>query len=100
KTVGKFIEACDFYTIDVADLIGQPSGAAGVTAFAKRHSELLGELRLPGVDHPFRIDHDAVHQIASKYLAAVQEAGRIYRHIEEKKGTGKFITEVSMDETD
>jgi hypothetical protein len=39
-------------------------------------------------------------QVGNKYLAAVQEAGRIYRRLEEKKGKGQFITEVSMDETD
>jgi hypothetical protein len=30
----------------------------------------------------------------------VQEAGRIYRHIARARGEGRFITEVSMDETD
>jgi hypothetical protein len=30
----------------------------------------------------------------------VQEAGRIYRHIVEKKGRDHFVTEVSVDETD
>ena len=34
------------------------------------------------------------------YLLAVQEAGKLYRHIEAKKGAGTFVTEVSMDETD
>src|SRR5438270_756224 len=38
-------------------------------------------------------------QAALKYLFAVKEAGRIYRHLKEAKGSG-FITEVSMDETD
>src|SRR5205085_6159260 len=38
--------------------------------------------------------------IARKYLFAVQEAGRIYRHIEAAKGRENFIAEVSMDETD
>jgi hypothetical protein len=33
-------------------------------------------------------------------LPAVREAGKIYRHILAAKGEGKFITEVSMDETD
>src|SRR6185436_12831068 len=36
----------------------------------------------------------------AKYLFAVFEAGRIYRHVAERKGEGRFITEVSMDETD
>ena len=100
KTVDKFIGACDFYTIDVADLIGQPSEAAIVQAFVKRHPELVGELVIPGIDHPSWIGRDSVVQVATKYLAAVQEAGRVYRHIVEKKGKGQFIAEVSMDETD
>src|SRR5204863_1466217 len=33
-------------------------------------------------------------------LWAMQEAGRIYRHIAERKGENSFITEVSVDETD
>ena len=37
---------------------------------------------------------------AGKFLLAVQEAGRIYRHIEERKGRESFVTEVSVDETD
>ena len=41
-----------------------------------------------------------MERIAGKYLLAVQEAGRIYRHIAAAKGEGTFITEVSMDETD
>ena len=100
KTVDKFIEACDFYTIDVADLIGQPSDAAALQAFAKCHPELVGDLRIPGVDRPLRIDYEFVVRVAAKYLAAVQEAGRIYRHVVERKDKGRFITEVSMDETD
>lgn len=32
--------------------------------------------------------------------AAIEEAGKLYRHIESKKGAGNFITEISIDETD
>ncbi len=35
-----------------------------------------------------------------KFLPAIREAGRIYRHIAESKGEGNFVTEVSMDEVD
>jgi len=100
KSVDNFIEACDFFTLDVADKIGQPAQAAALRAFVEGHPDLLGELRIPGVAHPFRIEREFVMRVANKYLAAVEEAGRIYRHIEEKKGKGQFITEVSMDETD
>ena len=62
--VDKFIDACDFFTIDVADYIGK-SGS-----------------------------------VEERYLPAVKEAGRIYRHIAERKGAENFVTEVSMDEVD
>jgi hypothetical protein len=99
-TVDKFMEASDFFTLDVADWIGRPCQAASVQAFVEAHAELLGQLLIPGLAHPFRIDRGFMIQVANKYLAAVQEAGRIYRRLEEKKGKGQFITEVSMDETD
>ena len=62
SNVDKFIDACDFFTIDVADYIGK-SGS-----------------------------------LEERYLPAVKEAGKIYRHIAEKKGADNFVTEVSMDE--
>lgn len=62
SNVDKFIDACDFFTIDVADFIGK-SGT-----------------------------------VEERYLPAVKEAGRIYRHIAERKGADNFVTEVSMDE--
>ena len=62
--VDRFIEASDFFTIDVADYIGK-SGT-----------------------------------MEERFLPAIKEAGKIYRHIAERKGAGNFVTEVSMDEVD
>ena len=62
SNVDKFVDACDFFTVDVADFIGK-SGS-----------------------------------VEERYLPAVKEAGRIYRHIAERKGADNFVTEVSMDE--
>ena len=64
NNVDRFIEASDFFTIDVADYIGK-SGSR-----------------------------------EERYLPAVKEAGKIYRHIAAKKGADNFVTEVSMDEVD
>ncbi len=100
KTVDRFLDPCDFYTLDVADWIGQRAEDASVQDFAQRHPELVGEIRISGIDQPLRIEREFVVGTANKYLSAVQEAGRIYRYIEEKKGRGSFIPEVSMDETD
>ena len=100
ETVDGFIASSDFYTIDVADAIGRPAEAATVTAFAERHPELVGRLDIPGMESPLETSRADVERSAGKYLRAVQEAGRIYRHIAAAKGEGRFITEVSMDETD
>ena len=62
--VDKFIEASDFFTIDVADYIGKTGS------------------------------------LEERFLPAIREAGKIYRHIAEKKGADNFVTEVSMDEVD
>jgi hypothetical protein len=100
KTVERFLEPCDFFTIDVADLIGQPADEDAIHKFVASHPELLGSLIIPGVASSFESNREEVSRIARQYLAAVQEAGRIYRHIEQRKGKGNFIAEVSMDETD
>jgi len=41
-----------------------------------------------------------VEKVAGHYLVAVQEAGKIYRHICAQKGEAKIVAEVSMDETE
>ena len=64
NNVDRFIDASDFFTIDVADYIGK-SGS-----------------------------------LEERFLPAIKEAGKIYRHIAEVKGADNFVTEVSMDEVD
>jgi tagaturonate epimerase len=100
ETVDRFVPYSDFFTIDVADSIGKPASADAVKAFAGRHPELAGRLEIPGVDGGINSSRAEVERIANKFLFAVQEAAVIYRHIAKLKGEGKFITEVSMDETD
>src|SRR6185503_19685176 len=100
ETVDPFIDNSDFYTLDVADAIGQPADTEAAQTFVKRHPELVGSLEIPGIEEPFSTSDSDIERIARKYLNAAQEAGQLYRHIESAKGQGKFITEVSMDETD
>jgi hypothetical protein len=100
KTVERFLAPCDFFTLDVADLIGQPADAGEVAAFVKRHPELVGTVTIPHIAEPFQTDRAFVEGVANKFLAAVQDAGKIYRFLVEKKGAGRFVAEVSMDETD
>jgi len=99
-TVDRFLDACDFYTLDVAAAIGKPAASRDLEAFLDHHPELAGRLAIAGIDQPFATTRQSIREIAARYLFAVQEAGRIYRRIAERKGAGTFITEVSMDETD
>src|SRR5579863_3727819 len=85
-TVDRYLTASDFFTIDVAVFIGKAADSSAVSQFLVRHPELATS---SGAGRP-----------VEKYLVAVQEAGRIYRHIASARGEGTFITEVSMDETD
>ena len=101
ETVERFLPCSDFFTIDVADSIGKPASADAVNAFVARHPELTGSVSIAGIAQPFQITGAEVVRVAGKYLLAVQDAGKIYRHIARKKGgEDKFIAEVSMDETD
>ena len=101
ETVERFLPCSDFFTIDVADSIGQAAPAEAVGAFVTRHPELTGSVSIAGIAQPFQITGTEVVRVVGKYLLAVQDAGKIYRHIAAKKGgEDKFIAEVSMDETD
>jgi len=100
ETVDRFLPHSDFFTIDVADSIGQPAAPEAVAAFVDRHPELIGTISIPQINRPFVIARPEVERIAGKFLLAVQDAGKIFRHIAEKKGAEQFIAEVSMDETD
>ncbi len=99
-TVERFLEPCDFFTLDVADLIGKAATAEDVARFVSRHPELLGVVTIPRVAEPFQTDRAFLERVANKFLAAVQHAGEIYRLLLHRKGAGRFVPEVSMDETD
>ena len=99
-TVERFLQPCDFFTIDVADSIGQPATDEDVAAFVGRHPELTGEVVIPGIVEPFLTDQAFVKGVANKFLTAVRQAGVIFRMLIESKGEGRFVAEISMDETD
>ena len=104
--VDRFIEASDFYTIDVADFVGRNPDEADygdflrdLSAFMSDASLLLTHHDIPGREEYLLIDDITVSETCQKFFWAMQEAGRIYRHIAKLKGDD-FIAEVSVDETD
>ncbi len=98
--VDRFVESSDFFTIDVADSSGKPVAPEATERFVAAHRRYLGKLEIPGVDALLTLDEARLRATAAKFLWAMQEAGRIYRHIVECRGGGGFIAEVSVDETD
>ncbi len=99
-TVDGFLEASDFFTLDVADYSGKPAEPAAMEAFLSRHAGLVGTHDLPGLSEPLTITKDDLERTAGKFLWAMQEAGRIHRHIAAAKPADSFAIEVSVDETD
>ena len=97
--VDRFIEASDFYTIDVADFTGRAAEAEEIAGFLRDSAKLAGALTIPGLAQKLEVTQADAEKTARKFLWSMQEAGRIYRHIAKLKG-GDFIAEVSVDETD
>jgi len=101
ETVDRFLASSDFFTIDVADNIGQTPSDEQVADFLNRHPELQGQISIPGLAAPLDISTERLAAIVRHYGQATAEAGRISRYIAERKGgVEEFIAEVSMDETD
>jgi tagaturonate epimerase len=100
KTVDGFLEASDFFTLDVADWIGRDAGDEAVGAFVARHERLVGRIALPGIERPLEISPSMIADAARKFLAAIREAGRINRRIQEAEAGQSPVVEVSLDETD
>jgi hypothetical protein len=98
--VDEFIKWSDFFTLDVADYIGQPAQKNEVDRFIDSCVKYIDGLSVPGIKESLAVGESLVRVIASKYLTAVKQAGKLYRHIASKKGVGNFVVEMSMDETD
>lgn len=95
-----FMNSCDFFTIDVADYIGKPADRGAISDFVSKYKDYVGVQTIPESEIRLEISSSQIRRIAELFLHAVQKAAEIYRHIENQKGRGNFITEVSMDETD
>ncbi len=66
STVERFLDSCDFYTIDVADSIGKPASQASIDTFVKRHPELVGSIRMEGAEQTIEITPGMLGQTASQ----------------------------------
>lgn len=98
--VENFIHSSDFFTIDVAGKIGIAPSRQEIDAFIASCKSYTGSLSIPKIAHPFNVDEELLTRIADKFLTAINEAFNIYKFIADRKGEGKFVTEISMDEVE
>lgn len=97
--VDEFLAHCDFFTIDVADVIGQQADPESLDKAIRRQSRLVGPLALVADQPTIDISLDVIKQAAMKYVQATDTAGQIYQYIRDHKRE-PFEVEISMDETD
>lgn len=98
QSVDEFVDSHDFFTIDVADAIGQRARESDIESFVANCSQYVGKLDIPDAG-VFAVTEDTIRGVANTYLSAVQRAGEVFRHIADKRGEDNLIPEVSMDET-
>lgn len=100
SNVDDFLDHSDFFTIDVADFIGEKAEEDELQTFVEKYAAYCGQLLIEGIETPLEITRDKICNIAERYLVPVNQAAEIYKYIESKKADDSFITEVSLDETD
>ena len=85
-TVDRFIAPCNFFTLDVADDIGEAADPADIENFIHKHPELIGSVAVEGIKAPLEISRELVQQTANQFLKATQKAKAIYDYILAAKG--------------
>ena len=93
-----FIDACDFFTIDITELIGKATTPENAAAFLERVKPLLGEHDIPGLDAPIVVAEDVLDKLANRYLYGLEDAKRLYDRVVEKGGSVRHV-ELAMDES-
>ncbi len=99
RNVDPFLATADFFTLDVADFMGEAAERSDVEDFLNRYAVLEGVHTIEGIAEPVTLTRAALREIAGATLFAIRQAGRLYRYILEGKGSADFVTEISMDET-
>jgi hypothetical protein len=100
STVDAFVDSSDFFTIDVADFIGRPADAGAKQAFHAAMKARAQRIELTEVGSHIAFTDESLVRFGDQYLLAIQEAGRVYRAIAERKGRQNFVAEVSLDEAE
>lgn len=100
NNVDEFLDYSDFFTIDVAEQIGNPADDEQIEKFVESNRHFIGSLKIEGIDETFDITEPLIRQMGSMFLNATMEVEKVYRYIAGKKNPEKIVVEVSMDEVE
>ena len=95
SNVDRFLEQCNFFTLDVSDFIGKKAPGEAADRFVRTNAPLTED---KSISFHAELTLGLLQTVAEKYLYAVIEAAELYHYIHTHKK--EFICEVSMDETD
>lgn len=97
--VDPYIPTSDFFTIDVADYIGEKCSDTDKEVFLQKNHNLTGTIEIPGVKDKFEVDEGFLSDWADQYLEAISRAVQIYEYIKGRK-EAPSVFEISMDEVE
>ena len=100
EIVDPYIQPSNFFTIDVADFIGEPADESDKDVFLKKNRALIGEVSIPGISDSFKVSEEFLSTWCDQYLHAIKKAGELYRYIKQKKSKEEAVFEISMDEVE
>lgn len=104
SNVNMFIPYSNYFTIDVADYIGQTPLDSDKTAqvaskFIDQFSAIWEKASHLPIKSDLNFNDASVNRILEKYMYTIQQAAEIYQYIHTHRKNSSFITEISMDET-
>lgn len=99
ETVDPFLPVSNFFTIDVAEFIGQPASENEEEQFLSFFKKYYGELHIPGIKNKIQFSKTHLRQMLNDFLLATKNAGEVYSYIRDNKKED-FHIEVSIDEVE
>jgi len=99
KTVQDFLGVCNFFTVDVAENIGEPVDENETAEYIEFSKTYLKPFEIPGIPGKIEVTSEFIEKMANQYLSAVLKVDKMYRFLKAKLDK-PFVLELSVDETE
>lgn len=99
EIVELYLPVSNFFTIDVAEYIGEEASEEDKNDFLKFFSKYTDGIRIEGLSSEIKFSEAELNKMMDNFLLAMKKAGEVYSVIEDGKNE-EFHTEVSIDEVE